>query len=70
MELDRDEAQRRVEARAGNHFFPPGLVASQFATLESPLGEPGVLRVQASAPVAELKAEVTRWLWAAGAAPM
>ena len=70
MEVDWDEAQRRVEARADNHFFPPGLVASQFATLESPLGEQGVLRVQASAPIAELNAEVTRWLWAAGAAPM
>ena len=67
MELDRAEAQRRVEARAGDHFFPPGLVASQFATLESPVGERGVLPVQATAAIAELKAEVTQWLLAAGA---
>ena len=67
MEVERGEAQRRVEARAGNHFFPPGLVASQFATLESPVGEQGVLRVQACAPIVELSAEVTRWLVAEGA---
>lgn len=62
LELDQDAAQRRVEARAPDHFFPPGLVASQFATLESPVGEPGVLRVDATAPLDELHAAVTRWL--------
>lgn len=62
LELDQDAAQRRVEARAADHFFPPGLVASQFATLESPLGEPGVLRVDATAPLDALHAAVTRWL--------
>jgi gluconokinase len=62
LELARDEAQRRVEARAQGHFFPPGLVASQFATLESPVGEQGVLRVDAAAPIGELSAAVTRWL--------
>lgn len=62
LELDAQEAQRRVEARAGGHFFPPELVASQFATLESPVGEPGVLRVDATAAPAELHAAVTRWL--------
>ena len=62
MEVDRDEAQRRVQARAADHFFPPGLVASQFATLESPVGELGVLHVQACAPPADLTLEVARWL--------
>ena len=62
LELSQDEAQRRVEARAKDHFFPSGLVASQFATLESPVGEPGVLRVDAMAPLDELHAAVTRWL--------
>jgi gluconokinase len=62
LELDAREAQRRVQARADDHFFPPALVASQFATLESPAGEPGVLRVDATAAPAELHAAVTRWL--------
>ncbi len=62
MELSRDDALRRVQARAADHFFPPGLVASQFATLESPLGETGVLRVDACAPPAQLLDEVLRWL--------
>lgn len=62
LELSQDEAQRRVEARAKDHFFPSGLVASQFATLESPVGEPGVLRVDAMASLDELHAAVTRWL--------
>ncbi len=66
MDLSQDEAQRRVEARAADHFFPPGLVASQFATLESPVGEPAVLRVDATAPLDELHAAVTRWLTATG----
>jgi gluconokinase len=65
LDLDQDAAQRRVEARAKDHFFPSGLVASQFATLEPPLGEPGVLRVDATAPLHELQATVTRWLAAA-----
>jgi gluconokinase len=62
LELSQDAAQRRVEARAADHFFPPGLVASQFATLESPVGEPGVMRVDATAPLDELHAAVARWL--------
>lgn len=62
LDLDQAAAQRRVEARAKDHFFPSGLVASQFATLESPVGEPGVLRVDAMASLDELHAAVTRWL--------
>jgi gluconokinase len=62
LDLSQAEAQRRVEARAKDHFFPPGLVASQFATLESPVGESGVLRVDATAALDELHAAVTRWL--------
>jgi gluconokinase len=62
MDLDQDEALRRVEARAGLHFFPAGLVASQFATLESPVGERGVLRVDACAPLSDLTSQVRQWL--------
>jgi gluconokinase len=62
MELDQTEARRRVEARAAQHFFPPHLVASQFATLKSPVGESGVLRVDACMPLAVLNAQVTQCL--------
>jgi len=62
MEISREDAQSRVEARAGAHIFPGSLVASQFATLESPSGEAGVLTVQAIAPIGQLTADVRRWL--------
>ncbi|MGO4389891.1 gluconokinase [Variovorax sp. M-6] len=62
MALTREEAERRVAARAGEHMFPASLVANQFATLESPVGEPGVLEVDATAPMPELVARVRGWL--------
>ncbi len=61
MEIDPASARERVEARDA-HFFSPSLVTSQFAALESPVGEPGVLRVDALAPLAQLQAEVGAWL--------
>lgn len=61
LEIDRASAQARVAARAG-HFFSPSLVDSQFATLESPRGEPGVLCVDALAPPERQRAEVSAWL--------
>ena len=51
LALTREEAERRVAARAGAHMFPASLVANQFATLESPVGEPGVLELDATAPM-------------------
>lgn len=56
------ESLRRVTARAGAHLFPPSLVDSQFATLESPVGEPGVLAVDATRPQQQLIAEVLAWV--------
>jgi gluconokinase len=61
LEIDRAAAQQRVAAR-GSHFFSASLVDSQFATLESPVGEPGVLRVDALEPLASLQAQVGAWL--------
>ena len=61
MDLTREEAERRVAARAAQHMFPASLVASQFATLESPVGEAGVLAVDATAPLAELVAQAVAW---------
>ena len=61
LDLDRATAFARVSQRPG-HVFPPSLVDSQFATLESPVGEPGVLRLDATAPLEALVAEVSDWL--------
>ena len=62
LEIDRASAGQRVAARAGTHFFSSALVDSQFATLENPTGEVGVLRVDALKPLATLQAEVCQWL--------
>lgn len=62
LDINREQAQARVAARAPLHFFSSSLVDSQFATLEDPSGEPGVLRVDALRPLPQLQAEVTNWL--------
>lgn len=67
LELTRDEAVARVSARSA-HFFSASLVDSQFATLESPVGEPGVLRVDATLAPAQSLAQVVAWLHNPGAA--
>ena len=61
MELTREEAERRVAARAAEHMFPASLVANQFATLESPAGEPGVLSLDASTPMERLVDQARAW---------
>ncbi len=60
LQLDYAQALARVQARPG-HFFSPALVADQFATLESPADEPGVLTLDALRPVPELAAQVVAW---------
>lgn len=62
MDIDKPHAQARVGARAPSHFFSTTLVDNQFATLESPVGEAGVLRVDALRPLADLQTEVSAWL--------
>jgi gluconokinase len=62
MDLDRGEAVRRVTARGSAHFFNAALVDNQFATLERPDGEAGVLRVDATLPLRQLQAEVGAWI--------
>ena len=59
------EALRRVAARPG-HFYPPSLVASQFAALEEPSGEAGVLTLDASVEApGPLAMRAAAWLAAA-----
>ena len=62
LEISPDEALRRVNARAGDHFFPVKLVDSQFATLESPIGEAGVLALDGVLSLAKLTEQALVWL--------
>lgn len=62
LDITPADAQQRVNARAGEHFFHPGLVQSQFDALEPPHGEPGVLRLDASRPLSSLCASAADWL--------
>jgi gluconokinase len=62
LEIDKPHALERVAARAAEHLFPPSLVDSQFATLEPPHGEAGVLCVDALRGRDELAQEIAGWL--------
>lgn len=62
LEIDRTHAGQRVAARAGTHFFSSALVDSQFATLESPVGETGVLRLDALRDLPTLQQQASAWL--------
>ena len=55
--LSPELALERIAARPG-HFFPPSLLASQFATLEATAGESDVLRLDASEPLPQLLARL------------
>lgn len=61
LAIDRASAAQRVASR-DEHFFSSSLVDSQFATLESPVGEAGVLRVDALEPLERLQQRVSTWL--------
>lgn len=61
LELDRASAEARVGQRAA-HFFPAGLVETQFAALEPPLNEPGVLRIDALATPEAITERVVDWM--------
>ncbi len=62
LDIDPATAHQRVTARAGAHLFPPSLVDSQFATLESPVGEAGVLRIDATQSLSRMTETIARWL--------
>jgi gluconokinase len=52
---------QRMAQRVG-HFMPPGLLASQFETLEPPAPGEGVLTVQIDQPVEAQVEDIVRWL--------
>lgn len=61
LELTPEVAADRVSHRPG-HFMPSTLIDSQFATLESPVGEPLTLALDASTySVDELAVQAHRW---------
>ena len=62
LELTREVAADRVSHRPG-HFMPASLIDSQFATLESPKGEPLTLALNASEDSVEELAEQTNTWW-------
>ena len=62
LQISHKDAQARVGSRGEAHFFSTKLVDSQFATLQVPTGEPGVLTLDAMAPLQQLQAEVVAWM--------
>lgn len=62
LDVDPHTARERVTQRATEHLFPASLVESQFAALESPVGEPGVLRVDATQAPERLRDIIVDWL--------
>ncbi|TAG25772.1 MAG: gluconokinase [Burkholderiales bacterium] len=62
LDISSENATRRVAERAASHFFSSKLVESQFATLEEPSGEEGVLSVDATLPLVDLQARVCDWV--------
>jgi gluconokinase len=61
LQISEAESLRRVAQRAG-HFYPPSLVASQFAALQDPSGESGVLTLDGAAPLTDLGQRAAQWL--------
>lgn len=61
LDLTQEQARVRVAARPA-HLFPVSLVASQFAALEDPCDEPGVLRLDATQPLNDLGLAVVDWV--------
>ncbi len=66
IKLTQDLANARVSARSAEHFFPSSVVASQFAALQDPVGEEGVLQVEGSLAPPELLARAIDWIGAQG----
>jgi gluconokinase len=61
LDLDAASAQARVAQRSA-HFFPAGLVATQFDALESPLDETGVLRLDALLQPEAIAERIVGWI--------
>ena len=62
LRVDQELANTRVAARSNQHLFPSSLVASQFAALENPLGEGGVLQLDGAQAPATVTAQAIDWI--------
>mgnify|MGYP000175519746 FL=1 len=63
LDLTREQSMERVTQRPG-HYFLPTLVDSQFAALEKPVNEAGVITVDATQSIETIQAQVCAWLQA------
>jgi gluconokinase len=63
LDLTREQSIERVTHRPG-HYFQPALVDSQFAALEKPINEAGVIMVDATQTIESIQAQVCAWLQA------
>lgn len=61
IDITPEESHARVATRP-QHFFPPGLVASQHDALEVPTGEPAVLHLPARQALGDQVRAVLHWL--------
>lgn len=59
--VSRPELERRMAQRRG-HFMPPGLLDSQLAALEPPIGEADALILDGAAPPDSNVEQVLAWL--------
>jgi gluconokinase len=66
LDISRDLSLQRVAARSAEHLFPVSLVDSQFAALETPVDEEGVVTVAAAATPDQQLAQVLAWLKGGG----
>jgi gluconokinase len=59
--VTRQQSIARVTQRLG-HYFQPALVDSQFAALEKPVNEAGVITVDATKSIETIQTQVSAWL--------
>lgn len=62
LEVGRDAAAERVAGRGESHFFPATLIDSQFAALEPPHDEAGLLHLDSEQPLDHILARACDWL--------
>ncbi|MGB6008320.1 gluconokinase [Castellaniella sp.] len=62
LEVGREAAAQRVAGRGASHFFPASLIDSQFAALEPPHDEAGLLHLDSERPLDDILHIATDWL--------
>ncbi|MGB6243078.1 MAG: gluconokinase [Castellaniella sp.] len=62
LDLGREAAARRVAGRGASHFFPATLIDSQFAALEPPHDETGLLHLDSEHPLDDILQHAADWL--------